>query len=53
MKKNLTFKAVSVLAVLTLITSCFAGGTFAKYVTAGEGGDTARGKVWCNRYSKR
>ena len=42
MKKNLTIKAAGALAVLTLVTSCFVGGTFAKYVTAGDSTDTAR-----------
>lgn len=32
--------------VLTLITSCFVGGTFAKYVTENEGMDTARVAKW-------
>lgn len=31
-----------VLVALTLITSCFVGGTLAKYVTEGKGEDTAR-----------
>ena len=34
------------LLVLTLITSCFVGGTFAKYVSKGEGEDTARVAKW-------
>lgn len=34
------------LLVLTLITSCFVGGTFAKYVSKGEGTDTARVAKW-------
>lgn len=42
MKKNWTLKTGGILLALTLITSCFVGGTFAKYVTSGEGKDTAR-----------
>ena len=42
MKKNHTMRAASLLLVLTLITSCFVGGTFAKYTTKIAGSDTAR-----------
>ena len=42
MKKNHTMRAASLLLVLTLITSCFVGGTFAKYTTQIAGSDTAR-----------
>ena len=42
MKKNKMMRMASVLFVLTLITSCFVGGTFAKYVTSKPGSDTAR-----------
>ena len=42
MKKNHTMRAASLLLVLTLITSCFVGGTFAKYTTELSGDDTAR-----------
>lgn len=42
MKKNWTLKAAGILLALTLITSCFVGGTFAKYVTKAEGTDKAR-----------
>ena len=42
MKKNHTMRAASLLLVLTLITSCFVGGTFAKYTTQMVGSDTAR-----------
>ena len=31
---------------LVLITSCFVGGTFAKYVTSGTGGDNAKVAKW-------
>lgn len=41
-KKNVTLRAAAVLFALALITSCFVGGTFAKYVTAGTGSDKAR-----------
>ena len=42
MKKNKTMRLAGALLVLTLITSCFVGGTFAKYVTSTTGTDTAR-----------
>lgn len=35
-------KVTAALAVLALGTSCFVGGTFAKYTTSGVGGDKAR-----------
>lgn len=41
-KKNRTWRAAALLLVLTLITSCFVGGTFAKYVTTADGSDSAR-----------
>ena len=41
-KKNFTIKAAVLMLALVLITSCFVGGTFAKYVTSGSGSDTAR-----------
>ena len=41
-KKNVTLRAAAVLFALALITSCFVGGTFAKYVTDGTGSDKAR-----------
>ena len=41
-KKNVTLRAAAVLFALALITSCFVGGTFAKYVTTDNGSDTAR-----------
>lgn len=47
MKKNSKLMRASfVLLVLTLITSCFVGGTFAKYVSKGEGTDSARVAKW-------
>lgn len=42
MRKNWTLRAGVLMLALTLITSCFVGGTFAKYTTAGEGTDLAR-----------
>ena len=41
-KKNWTMRAAVLMLVLVLITSCFVGGTFAKYVTSGSGTDSAR-----------
>ena len=41
-KKNVTLRAAAVLFALALITSCFVGGTFAKYVTDGNGSGSAR-----------
>lgn len=46
MKRNRWMRAGGLLVVLTLITSCFVGGTFAKYVTENEGTDTARVAKW-------
>lgn len=42
MKKNRTLRVGVLLLALTLITSCFVGGTFAKYTTYGNGNDAAR-----------
>ena len=41
-RKNHTLKLAGILLALVLVTSCFVGGTFAKYVTSGTGKDTAR-----------
>ena len=41
-KKNWTLRAAVLMLALVLITSCFVGGTFAKYVTSGSGNDSAR-----------
>ena len=41
-KNNGTMKTAAVLTALVLITSCFVGSTFAKYVTSGIGSDSAR-----------
>lgn len=46
MKKNRTMRAAMILLALTLITSCFVGGTFAKYTTDANGSDTARVAKW-------
>lgn len=44
--KNRMMRAAALLLVLTLMTSCFVGGTFAKYVTSGHVSDTARVAHW-------
>lgn len=41
-KKNAALRAAGLLLVLALATSCFVGSTFAKYVTSGNGSETAR-----------
>ena len=41
-KKNWTLRAAVLMFAFVLITSCFVGGTFAKYVTGGSGTDSAR-----------
>ena len=41
-RKNWTMRAAVLMLALVLITSCFVGGTFAKYVTSESGSDTAR-----------
>lgn len=41
-KKNWTYKLAGLLLALVLVTSCFVGSTFAKYVKSGSGSDTAR-----------
>lgn len=46
MKKTKLMRAALLLLVLTLITSCFVGGTFAKYVTEGKSTDSARVAKW-------
>lgn len=42
MKKSKSMRVAAVALALALVTSCFAGGTFAKYTTAGTGSDDAR-----------
>ena len=46
MKKNKMLRIASVMLVLALITTCVISGTFAKYVTNGSGGDSARVAAW-------
>lgn len=46
MKKNRTMRVAALLLALTLMTSCFVGGTFAKYVTKDDAGDSARVAKW-------
>ena len=46
MKKNRTMKVAALLLALTLMTSCFVGGTFAKYATSVNSTDTARVALW-------
>lgn len=45
-KKNWTLRAAVLMLALVLITSCFVGGTFAKYVTSGDAADLARVAKW-------
>ncbi len=42
MKKNWTMRVALLIVALSLITSCFVSGTFAKYVTSGSSTDNAR-----------
>ncbi len=46
MKRNTLLRASALLLVATLTTSCFVGGTFAKYVSEGNGEDSARVAKW-------
>ena len=46
MKKNRTLKVSALLLALTLITTCFVGGTFAKYTSSTTGDDTATVAKW-------
>ena len=46
MKKNVMMRIASVMLVLVLMTSSVISGTFAKYVSAGSGYDTARVAKW-------
>lgn len=45
-KHSALMRASGILLVLTLGTSCFVGGTFAKYVTRADATDTARVAKW-------
>ena len=44
--KSKTMRLSALLLVLVLVTSCFVGGTFAKYVREAAGGDGARAAKW-------
>ena len=46
MKKNKMMRIASVLLVAVLMSTCAISGTFAKYVTSAEGGDSARVAKW-------
>lgn len=46
MNRNRLMKASAFLLVSTMATSCFVGSTFAKYVSKGEGEDSARVAKW-------
>lgn len=46
MAKNRTMRVAVLMLALTLITSCFVGGTFAKYITTDGANDTARVAKW-------
>lgn len=44
--KNKMMRAAAIMMALVLVTSCFVGGTFAKYVASGESTNTARVAKW-------
>lgn len=46
MKKNKIMRAAALMLSLTLVSSCFVGGTFAKYVSEATGTDSARVAKW-------
>lgn len=46
MKKNRMMRLASVMLIAVLMTTCTISGTFAKYVTEGSAGDTARVAHW-------
>ena len=46
MKKIKTMRIASILLIAVLMTTCAISGTFAKYVTSAEGGDSARVAKW-------
>lgn len=46
MKKNVMMRVASILLVAVLISTCVISGTYAKYVTAETGSDTARVAKW-------
>lgn len=45
-KSSLMIRVAAILATVCLFTACFVGGTFAKYVTSGNGSDDARVAKW-------
>ena len=45
-KTGKTMRVAGLLLALVLVTSCFVGGTFAKYVTSGTGADHAKVAMW-------
>ena len=51
MKKNTMMRIASVLMVAVLLSTCAISSTFAKYVTSGSDGDTARIAKWGVRVS--
>lgn len=46
MKKNVMMRVASVLLIAVLVSTCVISGTYAKYVTAGTGTDSARVAKW-------
>lgn len=46
MKKSKTMRAAAILLVLVLITSCFVGSTFAKYISTAKASSQARVAYW-------
>lgn len=46
MRKNRTMRVAALLLALTLITSCFVGGTMAKYTSASDAEATAEAAAW-------
>lgn len=46
MKKNKTMRVATLLLALALITSCFVGGTLAKYTSSADSQDSARVAKW-------
>ena len=46
MKKNRTLRVSALLLALTLITTCFVGGTFAKYTSSANAQDTVTVAKW-------
>ena len=48
-RKNHTLKLAGILLALVLVTSCFVGGTFAKYVTSGTGNGKFSPDANCTR----